>query len=68
MSEDEVKEHVSFGFDSSHGRSSFYITCPFCQEDTKVFQWSLAGSGRKCKCGAIHWPRYTKKKVQLNKQ
>lgn len=26
--------------------------CPFCKAQTRAFWWSLAGSGKKCVCGA----------------
>lgn len=40
---------------SEMGRSSIYITCPFCSVVVEAFVWSLAGSGKKCACGAIHY-------------
>ncbi len=37
------------------GRGKFVLTirCPYCQEHVKAFAWSLAGSGKRCNCGAI---------------
>lgn len=30
------------------------IRCPFCDTVTEAYLWSLAGSGKKCVCGAKH--------------
>jgi hypothetical protein len=30
------------------------IECPFCGTVVLAYVWSLAGSGKKCPCGAIH--------------
>lgn len=39
---------------SVFGRSTVDIDCPFCGTTTRAFVWSLAGGGKKCKCGALH--------------
>ena len=31
-----------------HGRSTVFITCPFCGWKTEAYIWSLAGSGKRC--------------------
>lgn len=36
------------------GRSTVTVTCPFCGTDTQAYLWSLAGSGKRCECGAVH--------------
>ena len=36
------------------GRSTVTIECPCCSAWTICFVWSLAGSGKKCACGAKH--------------
>ena len=36
------------------GRSYIYILCPFCGTRVRAYIWSLAGSGKKCLCGAKH--------------
>lgn len=42
-----------------HGRSTVWITCPYCNFEVEAYSWSLAGSGKKCpKCGAIHTMYY----------
>jgi len=33
---------------SEHGRSQTKIQCPFCDEKFWVYNWSFAGSGKKC--------------------
>ena len=38
----------------ANGRSTIWITCPFCGTETECFIWSLAGGGKRCECGAIH--------------
>ncbi len=35
------------------GRTSEVATCPFCGAKVVVFVWSLAGSGKRCECGAL---------------
>lgn len=30
------------------------IACPFCGRVVRAYWWSLAGSGKKCPCGALH--------------
>lgn len=54
-----IKENYAFGFVSEHGRSRCKIKCPFCSDIITVYLWSLAGSGKKCSCGAIHTGGYT---------
>ena len=39
---------------SGVGRTTIYITCPFCGVETMAYLWSLAGSGKLCSCGAKH--------------
>lgn len=29
------------------------IECPFCAAEVKAYWWSIAGSGKKCSCGAL---------------
>jgi len=36
------------------GRSAVYFDCPYCGEEVKGYLWSLAGSGKRCRCGAKH--------------
>lgn len=48
-------EYNAFGqISSPYGRSHFYITCPFCQKSTLVYNLAFVASGKKCsnKCGA----------------
>ncbi len=35
------------------GRTLVRLTCPFCQADVEAYLWSLAGSGKRCSCGAL---------------
>lgn len=34
------------------GRSTVTVRCPFCDCETEARLWSLAGSGKRCECGA----------------
>ena len=47
-----------YGYSSEHGRSSFFVDCPFCGEKRiLVYAWSFAGSGKRCpKCRAMMTP------------
>lgn len=36
------------------GKSYADIECPFCGCVTQARLWSLAGSGKRCDCGAVH--------------
>jgi len=38
------------------GRSSYDLRCPFCERIVECFAWSLAGSGKRCSCGAAFGP------------
>ena len=51
----ESKEHNVYEGSREHGRSTVFIECPFCGEQTEAYVWSLNGSGKKCwKCKAVH--------------
>jgi hypothetical protein len=41
--------------DSTGRRTQKTITavCPFCQAEVRIFVWSLCGSGKLCRCGAL---------------
>ena len=47
----QVEEALKYN--SEHGRSTAVIRCPFCQRKITVYIWSLAGSGKRCDCGAL---------------
>ena len=36
------------------GRRTRTIQCPFCDCEIEAYVWSLAGSGKRCYCGAKH--------------
>ena len=38
---------------SEVGRTAVWLTCPWCQTRVDAFLWSLAGSGKRCQCGAL---------------
>lgn len=37
---------------SAPGRRRIDFDCPFCNRHLQGFAWSLAGSGKRCDCGA----------------
>lgn len=43
-----------------HGRSTWFVHCPFCDSEIEVYIWSFYGCGKKCECGAIlhRWKAY----------
>lgn len=51
--ETEAREHIVKRSISEMGRSAAYFDCPFCGEEVKGYYWSLAGSGKRCRCGAF---------------
>lgn len=57
--EENTREIRQYGYFSEHGRSSFYVDCPFCGEKRiLVYAWSFAGSGKRCPgCRAMLTPR-----------
>jgi len=54
MSKKERRNYTITAERSDHGKSSVDIKCPFCGSITTAYLWSLAGSGKKCECGAKH--------------
>lgn len=56
--EENPREIRQYGYSSEHGRSSFFVDCPFCGEKRiLVYAWSFAGSGKRCpKCRAMMTP------------
>ncbi|CAN7516880.1 hypothetical protein LJR042_003533 [Microbacterium maritypicum] len=50
----EEREHGGlYSFTPRMGRTSALVDCPFCGRAVEVFTWSLAGGGKRCKCGAL---------------
>ncbi len=51
---DEVRPHDGYRVLSSEmGRTRVVLICPFCTSEVAAYLWSLAGSGKKCSCGAV---------------
>ncbi|NLZ17128.1 MAG: hypothetical protein GX087_05275 [Desulfobulbaceae bacterium] len=50
----------------AHGRSFFYLTCPWCGERVRCSIWSFSGVGKRCPdCGALHGPAgISRKKIE----
>jgi hypothetical protein len=36
------------------GKAWIILECPCCGIEVKAYRWSLAGSGKRCTCGALH--------------
>lgn len=51
MAESRLAQTVSTNRRAS-GRTTVTLRCPFCECHTEVSVWSLAGSGKRCECGA----------------
>lgn len=49
---------------SAMGRTRILIECPFCGAEVWAFVWSLAGSGKRCPCGALHGSLGTTKELK----
>ena len=45
------------------GRTRILIECPFCGAREWAYVWSLAGSGKRCPCGALHGSLGSMKKL-----
>lgn len=37
---------------SEMGKTRIAVDCPFCGVELIAYLWSLAGSGKRCQCGA----------------
>lgn len=60
-----TREHSRREYQSEHGRSTVAILCPFCGAQVIAYKWSMAGSGKRCECGALHtWLSGSKMKVK----
>jgi len=49
----EEKDSKVISHHSEMGRSGVTLECPFCQAHVFAYHWSLAGSGKRCSCGAM---------------
>lgn len=55
MGDGNVGESRPYEILSEHtavGRSSVTMLCPWCDREVTAYTWSLAGSGKRCECGA----------------
>lgn len=51
---DECRPHAGYRvLWSGVGRTKVVLECPFCAATVEAFLWSLAGSGKRCACGAV---------------
>jgi hypothetical protein len=51
--DEEQRPVYLYGVVSHVGRSYGFVDCPFCHTTVRVYLWSLAGSGKRCPCGAL---------------
>lgn len=52
--EDERRDHGGmYSVITEFGRTRGWVTCPFCSAKVLCYLWSLAGSGKRCSCGAL---------------
>jgi len=51
----EMRAHDRFHKSSEFGRNTCEIKCPFCGATVNAYVWSLAGGGKRCPCGVIHF-------------
>lgn len=52
----EKRSFTTSAYHSEMGRSTVRIVCPFCDQSTRAYVWSLSGCGKRCsnpKCGAL---------------
>jgi hypothetical protein len=49
-----MKNYTVIDNHREHGSSRILIKCPFCDRKFWAYNWSLGGSGKKCKCGSLH--------------
>lgn len=45
------------------GRKSGKVDCPFCNKAVDCYLWSISGSGKKCKCGAVIYRTVALRKI-----
>lgn len=53
MSEETRLAEVVNVYPAAAGRTTASIRCPFCDCVVQARTWSLAGSGKRCYCGAV---------------
>lgn len=41
-------DNKRFDYRNDFGRKTEHILCPFCNQKTMAFTWSLSGCGKKC--------------------
>lgn len=52
----EVRQHSAGSYQGFRdGRTTIRIICPFCNAKILAYLWSLAGCGKRCDCGVIHY-------------
>lgn len=49
----EMRYATTISQHSEMGKSGVTLECPFCEAHVVAYYWSLAGSGKRCSCGAI---------------
>jgi hypothetical protein len=60
----ESRLHERRVISRANGCTLASVVCPFCGVETEAYVWSLAGSGKRCECCAVHHqPAVTTKQV-----
>lgn len=49
----ESREYTITATQVGPGRRAMVVRCPWCDRRLTVFGWSLAGTGKRCDCGAL---------------
>lgn len=50
----ELRDYNILSRTSGMGRTQITLVCPCCGAEVTAYVWSLAGSGKRCSCGALH--------------
>ena len=63
----EVRDNSVHSYYGRMGRSTIKIDCPFCGNTVTAYVWSLAGCGKKCYCGVLHYHGTSRKEIRREK-
>lgn len=58
----EQRPYVVLSEWSEFGRSTVTLECPWCLAEVTAYKWSLAGSGKRCLCGAKFTQTYSEQR------
>lgn len=49
----ESREYSIVATQVGPGQRAMDVRCPWCDRILRAFGWSLAGTGKRCECGAL---------------